>query len=117
VQGIDERIVPLEGTLGILPWSWDGDPRIEPEAREAMSGRRAEVVGELIRFHGIDVIQSCGPWAARLLIAAGVETDIPAFVDPGELEGFLAIRAAPITAVGSFQRVRRKAPARTGGAA
>ena len=70
VEGIDERIVPLEGTLGILPWTWDGDPRIEPDAREAMSSRRAEVVRELIRFHGIDVIQSCGPWAARLLSAA-----------------------------------------------
>ena len=117
VEGIDERIIPLEGTLGILPWSWDGDPRIDPEAREAMSSRRAEVVRELIRFHGIDVIQSSGPWAARLLTAAGPEPDIPAFDAPGELEEFLAIRTAPITAVGSFQGVRRKSPARTGGAA
>jgi glycosyltransferase involved in cell wall biosynthesis len=117
VVGIDERIIPLEGTLGILPWSWDGDPRTEPEAREAVSSRRAEVVRELIRFHGIDVIQSCGPWAAQLLNVARPDSHIPRFVDPRELEDFLAVSPAPMAAIGSLQGVRRDVPTRLGGAA
>ena len=36
---IDERIVSLEGTLGLLPWSCDGHSRLDPCAGAAMSER------------------------------------------------------------------------------
>jgi hypothetical protein len=114
LTGVDERIIPIEGTLGILPWSWDGDPRNDPDAGEALSDRRAEVVRELIRFHGIDAIQTSGPWAARLLVAARPDSRIPRFVDPGELIAFLASHHAPTAPVPGDEQ---DAPLRLGGAA
>ena len=62
---IDERIILLEGTLGLLPWSPDGDPR--PGA--VATNRRAEVIRELIRFHQLDAIHAQGDRADELLAA------------------------------------------------
>jgi glycosyltransferase involved in cell wall biosynthesis len=87
---IDERIVLLEGTPGILPWTWDGDPRVDPTASEAMSGRRAEVVRELIAFHQIDVIHSRGWWADRLVLGAIARPHTPWFIDLRDGEAYLA---------------------------
>jgi glycosyltransferase involved in cell wall biosynthesis len=73
---IDERVILLEGTLGLLPWSCDGHPRLDPRAGAAMSRRRADVVRELVRFHRIGAIHSQGPWADHLLGVAGVDREI-----------------------------------------
>ena len=62
---IDERIILLEGTLGLVPWSPDGDPR--PGA--VATNRCAEVIRELIRFHQVDAIHAQGDRADELLAA------------------------------------------------
>jgi hypothetical protein len=79
---VDERIVLLEGTLGLRPWSWDGDPRTDASEGEATSSRRAEVIGELIRFHRIAAIHAQGRWAEELVAAAGLQPAILRIRDP-----------------------------------
>lgn len=63
---VDARIVLLEGTLGIRPWSWDDEP--------AASDRRAGIIADLIAFHRIDAIHAVGAAAERLVTAAGQHT-------------------------------------------
>jgi glycosyltransferase involved in cell wall biosynthesis len=79
VSRVDPRVVWLEGTLGIRPWSWDGEPHSEARA----SSRRAEVIRELIAFHGIDAIHVSGDPARRLVVAAGLERTIRRIEAPG----------------------------------
>jgi glycosyltransferase involved in cell wall biosynthesis len=64
---VDPRVVPLEGTLGIRPWSRDGCPN----AADVPSPRHVEVVRELLAFHRIDAIHASGGPARRLVEAAG----------------------------------------------
>ena len=68
---IDERIILLEGTLGLVPWGPCGDSGIGAGEAEATPSRRARVIRELIRFHRIETIHSEGQGAAALLAAAG----------------------------------------------
>ena len=77
IARIDERIVLLEGTLGILPWTWDGDPRVERDRDGSHVEPRAEVIRELIAFHEIKVVHSRGEWADRLVIATGLAAADP----------------------------------------
>jgi glycosyltransferase involved in cell wall biosynthesis len=76
---VDPRVVLLEGTLGFRPWSWDG----EPHSDAGTSSRRAEVIRELIAFHGIDAIHVSGDPARRLVVAAGLEPTIRRIEAPG----------------------------------
>ncbi len=81
VARIDGRIVWIEGTPGIQPWTWDGDPRVDHSAVEAMSPRRTEVLRELAAFHRMDVVHSSGAWADRLAAAAALPASIRRFTD------------------------------------
>lgn len=81
VAQIDGRVVWIEGTPGIQPWTWDGDPRVDPSAVEAMSPRRTEVFRELAAFHRIDVVHASGAWADRLVAAAALPASIRRFTD------------------------------------
>ena len=81
---LDPRIVHLEGTLGILPWSWDGDPRLDASAQDAMSAPRADVIRELIAFHRIGAVQTSGTWARSLV--AGLGMACGGFSDPDVLD-------------------------------
>ncbi len=78
---IDDRVVWIEGTPGIQPWTWDGDPRVDPSAVEALSPRRTEVFRELAAFHRIDVVHSSGAWADRLVAAAALPAEMQRFTD------------------------------------
>ena len=64
---VDDRVLPIEGSLGLLPWSWNTDP-----GEAVTSARRAEVIRELVRFHQIERIHAQGPAAEELLAAAGL---------------------------------------------
>ncbi|MHB1556755.1 MAG: glycosyltransferase family 2 protein [Isosphaeraceae bacterium] len=81
VARFDGRVVWIEGTPGIQPWTWDGDPRVDPSAVEAMSPRRTEVLRELAAFHRMDVVHSSGAWADRLVAAAALPASIRRFTD------------------------------------
>jgi hypothetical protein len=70
---IDPRIVLLEGTLGIRPWSWTEGPRADVGAVDDATSRRVEVIRELVAFHCIDAIHVSGEPAHRLVDAAGLE--------------------------------------------
>jgi glycosyltransferase involved in cell wall biosynthesis len=94
---IDRRIILLEGTLGLRPWSADGDPHPDPRASAAMSPRRGAIVRELIRFHQIGAIHSQGRWADWLLTVAGVShraTMLPEVPDSDAEESFRRRRRA-----------------------
>jgi glycosyltransferase involved in cell wall biosynthesis len=80
---LDPRIVLLEGTLGIRPWSWDGEPRAGASTGEVPSNRRVEVLRELAAFHDIDVIHTSGDPARRLVAAAGLAHAIRRIRAPG----------------------------------
>lgn len=81
VARIDGRVVWIEGTPGIQPWTWDGDPRVDPSAVEAISPRRTEVLRELAAFHRIDVVHTSGAWADRLVAASMLPASIRRFTD------------------------------------
>jgi glycosyltransferase involved in cell wall biosynthesis len=71
VARLDDRVILLEGTLGAMPWS--------PSAgqSEQVTGRRADIIKELIRLHHIDVIHS-GSWLAdRLVLSIIDDLDVP----------------------------------------
>jgi glycosyltransferase involved in cell wall biosynthesis len=78
---VDERITRLEGTLSMTFWSWDKETRPDGTVTEAASSRRAEIIGELIRLHRIDVIHSRGWWADRLVASVHPDPRIPWFLD------------------------------------
>lgn len=78
---LGRTVVLLEGSLGLLPWSWDGNPCHPPDARSATDAKRAEIIRELIAFHRIDVIHSRGWWADRLVAAAGPPPEVAWFID------------------------------------
>jgi hypothetical protein len=69
---VDPRIVLIEGTLGIRPWSWEGEAGPDGGAGETTSSRRVDVIRELIAFHRIDTIRTTGEAADRLVAAAGL---------------------------------------------
>jgi glycosyltransferase involved in cell wall biosynthesis len=73
---VEERVVLLEGTLGPTEWSLHrGDgPNLNQLAEGA---QRIRLLGELIRFHGIDAILSHVWWADRLSYAVVKALDIP----------------------------------------
>jgi glycosyltransferase involved in cell wall biosynthesis len=80
---IDPRVILLEGTLGLLPWSGGGDP----SEAGSMSLRRVGVIRELIDCHAIDAIHTQGRPAEALLAAAclspgraRIHPEQPAFV-------------------------------------
>ena len=66
---VDERVILLEGTLGMTPWARYGGHRPESDTTTNVDGPRTAVIAELIRFHRIDVIHSQGWEAARLVSA------------------------------------------------
>ena len=78
---VDERVTRLEGTLGMTFWAWDRKMRPDGTLTESTSSRRAEIIGELIRLHRIDVIHSRGWWADRLVAAVKPDPRIPWFLD------------------------------------
>ena len=110
IARIDERIVLLEGTLGILPWTWDGDPRVDATATEAMSSRRAEVIRELIAFHEIKVVHSRGEWADRLVIATGLAPRIRWFRGAVSAAHLAATSEPRPSGAGRISTRRRAAP-------
>ncbi len=85
---VDERITRLEGTLGMTFWAWDRENRPDGTVTEAVSSRRAEIIGELIRLHRIDVIHSRGWWADRLVAAVHPDPRIPWFLDLRDAEDY-----------------------------
>ena len=103
---VDEKVVLLEGTLGMTPWAQYGGPRHGSEAHSTVDDPRTEVIAELIRFHRIDVIHTQGWEAVRLVSAVAPEPRIPWFVnlqdgetpwhdaDFGRIAGELLIRAS-----------------------
>jgi hypothetical protein len=78
---VDQRVVLLEGSLGITPWSFGGDTARAGTPFDVVSSRRARVLQDLIRFHGIDVIQSHGWRADRLVATVNRNLEIPWFID------------------------------------
>jgi hypothetical protein len=57
---IDPRVILLEGTLGLVPWSQDGEPGPDAGKEEVRSNRRAEVIRQLLHFHQVDAIHAEG---------------------------------------------------------
>lgn len=79
VARMDERLIPLEGTLG--PTSWSSEPDAEAAGGTRDQGRRAGLLGELFRILRIDVLHSHSLLADRLVLAAG-EPRIPWLIHP-----------------------------------
>jgi len=75
VQQLEDRVILLEGTLGETAWSLDIDGLAE--GGRAHSGRRGQILEELIRFHRIDVIHSRSWWADRLVLGLDRELKLP----------------------------------------
>ena len=71
---VDERVLLIEGTLGMPDWHLvrDGDPW-------SNSARRSEVLQQLIQIHRIDVIDSRSDWSDRLLFSFDERMGIPWF--------------------------------------
>ena len=68
---VDEAVILLEGTLGQTPWqAEDSQPQGE---NGALPRQRAQVLQELIRLHGVDVIHSFSWWADRALLPIVLE--------------------------------------------
>lgn len=67
---LDDRVLFVEGTLGVASWSTDG-----PEGKF-----RAEVLKELIRFHGIDILHSRFGESNQLAAKINVDLNLPWFV-------------------------------------
>lgn len=65
----DDRVVLLEGTFDVTPWSADPAGRV-----------RSTVLQEMIRFHEIDVIHSRGEAADRLVARINADLNVPWFV-------------------------------------
>ena len=74
-DGLSDRVVLLEGTLGTTPWSNSDHPTGLPAGR-----LRATVLQELIRIHEIDVIHSRHANADRLAAQLNAELALPWFV-------------------------------------
>ena len=82
---IDERVLFLEGTAGMLPWPSSIEPPSEPLPHD--DPRRLAILGELIRFHRIDVIHSRSRAADRLVLRLNEELGLPWFVHaPGDID-------------------------------
>lgn len=70
----DDRVVLLEGTFDVTPWSAD-------RAGDLPAGRvRTTVLQEMVRFHEIDVVHSRGEASDRLAAHINVDLNIPWFV-------------------------------------
>jgi glycosyltransferase involved in cell wall biosynthesis len=102
---VDERIIHLEGTLGMTFWAWDEVNCPDGSLSEAASSHRVEIVRELIRLYRIDVIHSRGWWADRLVASVQPEPTIPWFLDlrdgkeysePARRDPEFPCRSAPI---------------------
>ena len=85
-EELDDRVIPIEGTLAVTPWSSQG-----------FEGRfRAEVLKELIRFHQIDVIHSRFEEGDRLAAKINAELNLPWFIHMSDgSECWLADEADP----------------------
>ena len=79
VEQLDDRVIFLEGVPGHTPWSMAGD-------RD--SGRRTQVLRELVRLHRIDRIHSLAQPADRLALALVRELKLPWLI---HLDGYRAI--------------------------
>lgn len=76
-ERLDDRVVLIEGTLGVTPWS-----SMTPEGC-----LRAEVLQELVRFHGVDVIHSQPGEADRLAAQINADLKLPWLIHLGDGEG------------------------------
>ena len=84
---VDDRIILLEGTLGISSWTFGEGSARDGAAFEAALSSRVEVIEELVRFHKIDVIHSHGWWAHRLVYAVNRGQKLPWLISlPGDTE-------------------------------
>jgi hypothetical protein len=88
---VEPRVVLIEGTLGETLWTCRED--LDGDHLEAVSRTRAEVLRELIGFHGIDVIYSHGWWADRLVYKVRQGLDLPWFIDLRNRGGHLEINS------------------------
>jgi glycosyltransferase involved in cell wall biosynthesis len=70
----DDRVVLLEGTFDVTPWS--ADPAGDLPANRV----RTTVLQEMVRFHEIDAIHSRGEAADRLVAHINVDLNVPWFV-------------------------------------
>lgn len=75
---LDDRVVLIEGTLGVTPWSV-----MTPEGC-----LRAEVLAEMARFHGVDVIHSQSGAADRLASQINAELKLPWLIQLDDRDGY-----------------------------
>jgi glycosyltransferase involved in cell wall biosynthesis len=74
---VDDRIVLLEGSLGVSAWTFRESSGRDGATTDAELGPRAEVIEELMRFHQIQAIHADGWLADRLVTAANSRLGIP----------------------------------------
>jgi glycosyltransferase involved in cell wall biosynthesis len=74
---VNDRIVLLEGTLGVPPWTTRWRSYSDVNAFSSSWSPRTLLIQELARFHKVDVIHSHGWWADRLVCAVNRELKIP----------------------------------------
>jgi len=89
---LDDRVVPIEGTLAATPWA-------------ATDRHRVEVLKEIIRFHQIDVIHSQFGGGDRLAAQINVELNLPWFIHMDDGNGSWLDEASDPTRGGALATI------------
>jgi hypothetical protein len=86
--GLDDRVVFLEGTLGPTPWSAATERTLQ--TANSRPNCRCEILTELIRIHGIDVIHTSSWCADRLVLSIIDHLEVPWLIHTCGILGALA---------------------------